>query len=150
MENLLGMRKVVLAALVALMLGALMSPASAVVPVEWLASGGTLFAGGGTNLTNGTFFPGTAIYDGKEFQGLPPLQIKKGTDLDFVNLDVAAVTNSHQIMSFKRKHGSPVFASEPLAGPGRAVIITSNLKPGVYPFFCATHFGMYGRLEITP
>ncbi|HWL65499.1 MAG TPA: plastocyanin/azurin family copper-binding protein [Actinomycetota bacterium] len=145
------MRKLVLAALTGLLVVGLMTPsASATVPVEWLESGGTLFVGGGTALSNGVFFPGTVIYDGDQFQGLPPLQLKKGTDLDFVNLDVSAVTNSHQIVSFKRKRGNPVFSSESLDGPGTTVVITSHLKPGVYPFFCTTHFGMYGRLEIVP
>jgi hypothetical protein len=130
---------------------ALLAPAGrAQVPVEWLESGGTLFAGGGTNLTNGIFFPGTAIYDGEQFQGMPPMQIAQGTDLEFVNLDISAVTNGHQIVSFKRKHQRPVFKSPRVDGPGMATVITSHLKPGVYPYFCAIHFGMYGRLEVVP
>jgi plastocyanin len=81
---------------------------------------------------------------------LPPVQIKQGTDLEFVNLDAAAVTNGHQIISYQRKRGKPVFRSPRVEGPATAVIITSHLKPGVYPFFCATHFGMEAALEIVP
>lgn len=141
----LGLTALVLLAAIALMA----SPGQAASPIDTLESGGTLFAGGGTNLTNGVFFPGTAIWDGTAYQGLPPLQIAKGTDLTFVNLDAAAVTNGHQIVSFKRKHGAPVFKSERVDGPGQTLMITSHLKPGVYPFFCTIHFGMYGRLEVT-
>ena len=118
------------------------------VPLSWLETGGRVFAGGGTALTNGIFFPGTLTCDGTECSGLPPVQIQKGTDLEFVNLDVSAVTNAHQIMSYKRKRGRPVFASKAVEGPDTAVIITSHLKPRVYRFFCATHFGMEGAIEI--
>jgi plastocyanin len=143
------MKKLLLSAFTVVFSLALLAPASqAAVPVEWLASGGTLFAGGGTNLSNGLFFPGTVIYDGKQFQGMPPLQIAQGTDLDFVNLDVSAVTNGHQIVSFKKKHGQPLIKGPRVDGPGRATVITSHLKPGVYPYFCTVHFGMYGRLEV--
>ena len=49
-ENLHSMRRVVVVALGAMLSLALLAPAKAEVPVEWLESGGTLFAGGGTNL----------------------------------------------------------------------------------------------------
>ncbi len=111
-------------------------------------TGGTVFAGGGTNLSNGIFFPGTVVYEDGEYQGLPPLQLEQGTDLEFVNLDASIVTNGHQIVSFKRRKGRPVFRSERVDGPDRTLVITSHLKPGLYPYFCATHFGMYGRIEI--
>ena len=150
-ENLHSMKRFGVVALgVALALALLAPGGQAKVPVEWLESSGTLFAGGGTNLSNGIFFPGTAIYDGEAYQGLPPLQVTEGTDLDFVNLDVSAVTNGHQIVSFKRKRGRPLIRSERVDGPGQTTVITSHLKPGVYPFFCSVHFGMYGRLEIVP
>jgi len=143
------MRKVLLSALMIVLSVALLAPTGhAAVPTPNLESGGTIFAGGGTNLTNGIFFPGTAIYDGSDYQGLPPMQIAQGTDLDFVNLDVGAVANAHQIVSFKQKRGVPVFKSERVDGPGQTLVITSFLKPGVYPFFCSIHFGMYGRLQI--
>jgi hypothetical protein len=143
------MRRTLIGACTLVLAFALLAPVGhAAVPVDWLESSGTLFAGGGTALSNGIFFPGTAIYDGKAFQGLPPIQITQGTDMDFVNLDVSAITNGHQIVSFKRKHGQPVIKSARVDGPGQTTVITSHLKPGVYPFFCTVHFGMYGRLEI--
>ena len=149
--NLLIMRRVLLSALMLLVALPLMAPAGrAATPIENVESGGTLFAGGGTNVSNGVFFPGTAIYDGSTYQGLPPLQIAQGTDLTFVNLDVGAVANGHQIISFRQKRGVPVFKSPRVDGPGQALVITSHVKPGVYPFFCTIHFGMYGRLEVVP
>ncbi len=142
-------RKIASILFAALVAAALLSaPARARVPIDWLESGGTLFAGGGTNVSNGVFFPGTVIYDGYNYQGLPPLQIKQGTDLDFVNLDPSVITNGHEVISFKRKRGRPVFQSKRVDGPARATIITSHLKPGVYVYFCGTHASMFGRLEV--
>lgn len=106
-----------------------------------------LFAGGGTALTNGYFFPGTAVYDGSKFTGVP-LQIQQGQNIEFVNTDPAAVTNSHAIVSFKRKHGHPLFQSGSVQGPATATVITEKLKPGVYSYFCNIHFGMYGLIEV--
>ena len=142
------------AALVAVAFSA--APASAQVPLEWLRTGdsletgGTLFAGGGTFVSNGTFFPGTLVCNGNDCSGLPPIQLKQGTDLEFVNLDPAVVTNGHQVFSYKRKRGEPVFSSKQVDGPAKSLINTSHLKPGVYFFFCGTHFGMEGALEIVP
>src|SRR5687768_4731386 len=110
---------------------ALGAPSRAQVPVEWLETGGRVFAGGGTFVSNGLFFPGTLTCNGAECSGLPPIEIKRGTDLEFVNLDPAAVTNGHQIVSYKRKRGKPVFSSDQIDGPATARIITSHLKPGV-------------------
>ena len=107
-----------------------------------------LFAGGGTALTNGYFFPGTAVYNNGEFTGVP-LQVPQGDNVQFINSDAAAVTNGHAIVSLKRKHGRPVFSSGLVNGPATATMITQNLKPGVYPYFCSIHFGMYGLIEIT-
>ncbi len=109
----------------------------------------TIVAGGGTPVSNGVFFPGTAISDGNELQGLPPVQIEKGSDFDFVNLDEAAVGNGHQILSMKRKKGRPLFQSDYLKSPGDMdLVVTSHLKPGVYAFFCTVHSTMFGRIEI--
>jgi plastocyanin len=107
----------------------------------------TLFAGGGTAVSNGYFFPGTAIYDGHQFQGVP-LQVTQGSNVTFVNTDYSPLTNVHSIVSFKRSHGKPLFSSGVVKGPGQGLLVTSNLKPGVYPFFCSIHFGMYGQLQI--
>ena len=46
------------------------------------------------------------------------MQLAQGTDLDFVNLDISAVTNGHQIVSFKRKNGRPLIRSPRVDGPG--------------------------------
>ena len=108
-----------------------------------------VFAGGGTNLSNGYFFPGTATYDGNDFVGVP-LQIQKGQDILFVNTDPAALTNAHSMVSFrKNKKGRPFFHSGYIRGPASAPVKTSHLKPGVYPYYCSVHYGMYGLLEVT-
>ena len=106
-----------------------------------------LLAGGGTPLSNGFFFPGTAVYDGESFQGVPYL-IPRGCNLLFVNLDPGPLTNGHQIISLKRKKGRPLFASPFVSGPATAKVKTRHLKPGVYPYYCSIHFGMYGQIEV--
>lgn len=113
-----------------------------------------LFAGGGTNLTNGIFFPGAAdcSADGCE-PLLPPLQIARGSNIEFVNLDASFITNGHRIASFKRKmkgkkKGQPLFYSEQVDGPGTAVVKTSRLKPGLYYYTCTTHSPMFGAIEV--
>ena len=114
-------------------------------------TGGTILAFAGTAVTNGYFFPGTMTCNGEDSDdctSLPPLQIERGTDIEFVNLDPSAVTNAHQIVSFKRKRGRPLFKSPRVDGPGRALMVTSHLKPKVYEYFCTTHYGMYGRIEV--
>lgn len=110
-----------------------------------------LFAGGGTPLTNGIFFPGTAICDGDGCTDLgPPLTIDKGDDVTFVNLDAGPVTNSHQIVSLdkRKKNRGPLFASESVSGPGTAVMKMRHVKPGTYLYLCTVHFGMYGQIEV--
>ncbi|MGH2748079.1 MAG: cupredoxin domain-containing protein [Actinomycetota bacterium] len=111
-----------------------------------------LFAGGGTNLTNGLFFPGTAVYDGEDFQGVP-YQIEQGCDVMFYNLDYAPLTNGHRIVSFKRtktkkSRSRPLFFSRFVAGPDKARMKTRHLEPGVYVYFCSVHTTMYGKIEI--
>ncbi len=105
-----------------------------------------LFAGGGTALTNGYFFPGTAINEDGEFIGAP-YTVEQGCNIHFVVQDPAAITNGHQIKSFKRRKGKPLFRSKMVQGPGETLMITEHVKPGVYPYFCTVHFGMYGLLE---
>lgn len=110
-----------------------------------------LFAGGGTAVSNGLFFPGTQICDADGCTKVgPPLTIDKGDDVTFVNLDVGVVTNSHQISSLKlrKKSGRPLFNSEDVSGPGSTVMKTSHLKPGVYDYLCTFHFGMFGQIEV--
>ena len=112
--------------------------------------GGRILAGGGTPLTNGLFFPGTAIpnEDGS-LTGTSPLELAQGTDIEFVNLDEAAVGNGHQIISLKRRKGRPVFSSDLLTRPGQSdLVVTSHLKPGLYDYFCSIHAGMWGQIQI--
>ena len=112
--------------------------------------GGRIVAGGGTPLTNGIFFPGTAFPrpDGG-FDGPPPLQIARGTDVEVVNLDEATVANAHKVVSLKRRKGRPVFTSDLLTTPGQTdIVVTSKLKPGIYPYYCSTHSSMWGQIEI--
>ena len=140
------MKKAVLVALSAFALSCFAPGASA----DNVEVGGRIIAGGGTQLSNGLFFPGTALprADGG-FDGLDPVQIKQGTDVEFVNLDEASVSNAHEMISQKRRKGRPLFASEQLTRPGEtALVLTSNLKPGVYAFYCSVHSGMWGRIEI--
>lgn len=108
-----------------------------------------LFAAGGTQLTNGIFFPGTALCVGSDCQGVP-YQVAAGSDVRFYNLDPAVVANSHRIISHKtNKRGRPLFSSDNVAGPGSSLMKTSHVKPGIYGYYCAVHFGMEGLLEFT-
>ena len=112
-----------------------------------------LFAGAGTNLTNGIFFPGTGLYDGSKYFTVQPLQVPRRANVDFTNLDVSAVTNSHQIRSYQLtrwgRRRVPLFQSPLVDGPGSATMVTSHVKPGIYQYFCTTHGGMVGFLEVT-
>ena len=131
--------------LVAIVLGSLSVPAAA----SPLSADAIVFSGGGTPLTNGIFFPGTAIADGNEVNGAPPVQIQRGSNFEYVNLDEAIVANGHKIQSFKRKRGRPLFQSQLLTRPAqKSLVVTSHLKPGVYAYFCVNHSGMLGRIEI--
>ncbi len=141
------MRKLVLLALSAFALSCL-APGASAVDVE---VGGRVVSGGGTPLTNGVFFPGTAIpnNDGSLTPVLPPIEIQKGTDLEYSNIDEATVSNAHKLVSLKRRKGRPLFQSDLLTRPGQTdIVVTSNLKPGLYPFFCSTHPTMWGQLRV--
>ena len=141
------MRKALLIVLCALGLTCFAPGASATD----LEVGGRVMAGGGTLLTNGVFFPGTALpnNDGTLTEVLPPVEMQRGTDLEFVNLDESTVSNGHKLVSLKRRRGYPLFASDMLTRPGQTdIVFTSNLKPGIYPFYCSTHAGMWGQIEI--
>ena len=108
-----------------------------------------LFAAGGTHLTNGIFFPGTALCVGSDCQGVP-YQVASGSDIRFYNLDPAVVANNHRIISHDtNRRGRPLFQSDNVAGPGSSLMKTRHLKPGIYGYYCAVHFGMEGLLEFT-
>lgn len=123
------------------------APGAEAVTVE---TGGRIIVGGGTPLTNGVFFPGTAVpnADGG-FDGAPPLQVQEGTDVELINVDESTVSNAHKIISSRRRKGRPLFASDQLVRPGdTSLVTTSNLKPGIYPYYCSIHSGMWGQIEI--
>jgi hypothetical protein len=128
---------------VAFALGLLVSPATA-APLD---SEDYVFAGGGTPLTNGIFFPGTVL---SGVPAAPPVEVTRGTDFTFVNLDEAAVGNGHKIKSFKTfRNGRPYFESDLLTKPGQTeLVITSHLRPGNYKYYCAVHDGMFGAIQI--
>lgn len=110
-----------------------------------------IFIGGTTPLTGGYFFPGTGIHDGSKMQYPEPLEVKKGSNLVFTNLDEAAVANNHQVRSLKvnKRTKRPLFRSKPVYSPGDSVrVITSHLKPGFYPYRCTTHQGMFGAIKV--
>lgn len=130
---------------IGLLLGALPAHGAATRPI---AANNFIFAGGGTPVSNGVFFPGTTFCDADGCTG-EPLQVPRGDDITFVNLDTSTVTNAHQIVSKKRKRGRPLFMSEVSNGPDQTLLITSHLKPGVYRYLCSFHFAMYGQIEIT-
>ncbi len=130
------------------------------------AADAAVTVGGGTPLTNGAFFPGTAIYDeaSKEFIG-EPLAVTQGSNLRLVNVDAGAVANGHGIRSIcklkapeagpgfagackKSRSPRPMFASPVISGPGETTVITESLKPGVYAYGCPVHFGMFGLIEV--
>ena len=127
------------------------TPASATAqerkPPKCPASDVTLFAGGGTPLSNGSFFPGTATYYENEWIG-EPLVVPQGCNVKFVNLDVGTLTNGHQIVSLKTRRGDPLFMSRYVVGPDTATVRTRRLKQGTYPYFCSVHYGMWGLLQI--
>ena len=109
-----------------------------------------LFAAGGTPLTNGLFFPGTAVCLGANCQGVP-YRVARGSDVRFYNLDTAVVANNHRILSHDlTKRGRPLFMSDTIGGPGSTLVKTSHLKPRTYAFYCSVHPGMEGIIEITP
>ena len=141
------MKRFVLVAVCALGLSCF-APGASAVDVE---VGGRVFVGGGTPLTTGAFFPGTAIPDegGGLTAVLPPIELQQGTDLEIANIDEATVANAHKLVSKKRRNGRPLFVSDLLSRPGDSdLVTTSNLKPGLYPFFCSIHPAMWGQLEV--
>jgi hypothetical protein len=139
------MRKSFVALLSAVLVGALIPGSGTAGAAEV-----TIFVGGGTPLTNGLFFPGTQTYDGTAYTGVP-YDVAKGSDVSLVMLDESAVANGHKMVSFKRNRKTqlPLFQSELLESPGdSSLVITSHLKPGLYRYYCSTHDGMFGAIQI--
>jgi hypothetical protein len=107
-----------------------------------------LFAGGGTPVSNGLFFPGTLLCAGTDCHG-EPYEIARGTDVRFYNLDSGVVANSHRIISNKlKRNGAPLFMSDTVSGPASTLMKMSHVKPGVYQYYCTIHPGMQGALAI--
>lgn len=115
--------------------------ASAVEPAQ-------MFVGGGTFVSNGIFFPGTAVFDGTDLQGLP-LQVELGQDIELTNLDYGDIANCHQLTSYKKKRGYPIFNSKRLCSPGESsIVLMARAKPGIYEAYCPVHTGMYALVEV--
>ena len=110
-----------------------------------------MFVGGGTFVSNGIFFPGTAVYDGENLQGVP-LEVERGQDIELTNIDEGDLANCHQLTSYKRRKGFPVINSKRLCSPGEsALVLTSAAKPGLYEAYCPVHnTGMYALIKINP
>jgi len=142
-------RRFLIVGATAALLGALV-PAGPAASQPGSTTSATVFAGGGTLLTNGLFFPGTLIKDGTVGEvSAPPVEVQKGTDFELVNLDEELVANAHKIQSFKRKKGRPLFMSDVVTSPGEnSLVPTAHLKPGVYRYYCTVHGGMYGHIQI--
>lgn len=147
------MKKVLLVAVIALLATALVQPAHAQLPAPRIGEA-VVIAFGGTPVSNGIFFPGTRVCQGNDADDCttlgPPVQVPRGSDLTFVNLDHSAVANFHTITSFKRDKRTrrPLFQSDEVHGPAQVTVKTAHLKPGVYHYFCGVHFGMLGTLEV--
>lgn len=118
----------------------------------------TIFAGGGTQLTSGYFFPGTRVSDGEGgTEGAPPVVVPQGSNIRFVNLDHYIVAGgAHKITSFAKvkrrikgtKRKVPLFSSEAVDGPGETIVKTSHVKPGEYLYYCPIHNGMLGAIKV--
>jgi hypothetical protein len=136
--------------MLALAVCALGAPAGASVAPSSVGAGDTVYAAGGTPVSNGIFFPGTAQCTKKGCEPIGPVpEIKHGTDLKFVNLDTSEVANTHSVVSIKtNKRGRPLFGSRDTRGPSQTEVVTSHLKPGDYAYSCRTHFGMYGIFRV--
>jgi hypothetical protein len=112
-----------------------------------------LFSGGGTQLSNGIFFPGTAFANEDGSVSGEPLVVPKGNNIRLTNLDHFVVSGgAHGIRSFKRvkrgKRKIPLFSSKMIDGPGDALVVTSHVKPGTYSYYCPIHSGMLGIIKV--
>ncbi len=110
-----------------------------------------IFAGGGTPVSNGVFFPGTTTCaNGKCEPVGDAIEIKKGTNITFVNLDESLVANSHRIVCMDAyRSGRPKCASENLDSTGDTdEMLTFKLKPGTYFYQCSVHFPMFGAFRV--
>ena len=131
-------------------------PASLAPPAA--AEEATIFAGGGTQLSNGYFFPGTRVSDGNGgTTGAPPVTVPEGTNIRFVNLDHFIVAGgAHKITSFDmvkvrqkgKKRKVPLFSSEAVDGPGETIVKTEHVKPGEYLYYCPIHNLMLGAIKV--
>lgn len=112
-----------------------------------------LFAGGGTQLSNGIFFPGTGFANEDGSVSGEPLVVPKGNNIRMTNLDHFVVSGgAHGVRSFKRvkrgKRKVPLFSSKMIDGPGDALVVTSHVKRGTYAFYCPVHSGMLGLIKV--
>lgn len=134
------------------------APAESLLDAPSGAEDVVIFAGGGTQLSSGFFFPGTQVSDGEGgTTGAPPTTVPKGSNIRFVNLDHFIVAGgAHKITSFAtvkvgkkgKKRKVPLFSSKTVDGPGETTVKTSHVKPGTYLYYCPIHSGMLGAIEV--
>lgn len=149
------MRKMVVALLALVLAAPAVNAAQASAPDIFSSNSAEetrIFAGGGTQLSNGFFFPGTATADDDGTITGEPYVVPVGANIRLTNLDHFVVSGgAHGIKSFKRvKRGGkrvPLFASKMVDGPGEALMITSHVKRGTYLYYCPIHGGMLGLLK---
>lgn len=94
----------------------------------------------GTDL-EGYFLPGQL-----PCPGCPtiPLTIEEGSNVEFRGMD----EEPHQVTAKKKRGGRPLFKSGAVKNGASTLMLTANLKPGVYQFFCFFHTDMVGTLEV--
>lgn len=141
------MRKLLLLAVCALVV--IPSGMAAGAPTGSAIAPAPMFVGGGTFVSNGIFFPGTAVEQEGALVGVP-YSIERGQDIELNNLDNGDIANCHSLRSFKRKlNGKPLFQSKRICAPGeKSLVLMSSVKPGTYEAFCPVHFGMYALIEV--
>lgn len=94
---------------------------------------------------DGAFYPGGATRNGSQFDG-QALQVPVGADVEFTNIS----SEHHNIVSFAKRRGKPIFGSDEHVIQGATSTITTRyLRPGVYPYFCGHHpTTMFGLIEV--
>jgi hypothetical protein len=120
----------------------------AITPGVWAApvEDAELYAAGHVHeLENdGYFLPGTTLCYQDTCSTPQPLEVQRGANVLFSNFD----EEPHQVVSFKKRKGKPLFRSRAIGAGEQDLIVTANLKPGVYEFFCFFHTGMRGALRV--
>lgn len=90
---------------------------------------------------------GLQYLPGDEDLGVP-LEIERGSDLRFINLDVLGY---HTVTSEADEGGVKLFDTPDQLGPGETALVegVEALPPGTYRFYCSTHYPtMWGVLVV--